>query len=193
MKNQITVLFLVLVSTGLLAQTTQVSVGYYAPFAIEPGAKAGVHLYLKDWATEKTKKDVELLKHNYLFINPQVGFFSRPRNHSSLLINGDVGVKRQKDGKKTYSAFSVGLGYLAKFSITSFTVNFSGEIIKKERERQDFFLPTINYEFGGSINQTIGWYTKCSYGIKLSSTIEKQPALFTEFGMKFNLGKTTKE
>ncbi len=84
----------------------------------------------------------------------------------------------------------MGLGYLTEFQKLSSTFDLgSGEVTDTNRERRGYFLPTINYEFGQEPNSKMGWYSKFSYGRKISVKKENSAAFIIELGLRFNLNK----
>jgi len=193
MKNTI-ILLLVLMPFALLAQTESkkisISAGYWGHTFINPGAKIGVHIKLKDWTLNQTVKKrqekVNVQKTISLFVNPQVGFYTKPTFYTNLAINTDIGVKWKRNDLKFYSAVSIGLGYLANFEITSISVNFQGETIGETRERRDFFTPTLNYEVGHQFIPNLGWYAKLSLGTTISPISEATGFIFGELGVKYS-------
>ncbi|MEO1260973.1 MAG: hypothetical protein AAFZ15_19390 [Bacteroidota bacterium] len=184
-----------LFSCGLLtAQTSPknipISLGYFGHYAIQPGLKVGTQFNLKEWKTAGDKKGKTITKYKSFFIGPQLGFFSFPGNHTSFLISADLGYKRIKSPKNKYSAFSIGLGYLAESRVLSMVIDLSdGGVNNKEREWRNYFLPTINYEFGRQINPVLSWYGKSSLGMKLSTEREGSMSVFTELGVKININE----
>ena len=162
-----------------------ITFGLYAPYGIQFGGKVGTVINLKKWDTEKEKKGNNHTNLKTYFVSPQIGLFVRLRNHTSLLINSDLGFKNVKEKRRFYKAYSLGLGYLNTFQITSSTFDLStGEIVAKKRERRGYFLPTLNFEFGKEAKSRIGWYSKFSFGRKFSSKIENSTFLALELGLK---------
>ena len=178
--------------SSALAQTPgnlTISAGYFGHFAIWPGAKVGLHYDLKQWSKDKPKG----VKTTTLFVSPQAGFYTRPRFHTTYLINGEAGIRRQREDKKAYSAFSGGLGYLAQMEIMTITVNLSGETTGKEREHRGYLVPTLSYEFGRAISPRTGLYAKVSYGTTVSSSREWSGIAFLELGVKFRTKSSAAE
>ncbi|MEM6965745.1 MAG: hypothetical protein AAF573_13335 [Bacteroidota bacterium] len=154
-----------------------ISIGYFSNYGFQPGVKVGTPFRIKNWETERFAKSY--------FISPQVGFYSWIGNDFNVLVNAEIGHQRFKNQKNTFSAFSIGLGYLAESEIISFDVNLSDGNKEKNRELRNHFLTTINYEFGKKINSNWSWYGKPSWGWKLSDL--SSMVVLIELGLKFNL------
>ena len=73
--------------------------------------------------------------------------------------------------------------------IVSFTVDFKGDVIAKERKVWDYIMPTISYEVGRDIIAEIGWFVKLNYGLRLPmQQSQKQNGMpLLELGMKLPL------
>ena len=180
-------IFLVLISSNLLAQQKEssipINIGLYGAYFTQPGIKVGTEIPLKKWSN---KKEITL------FVSPQIGGFVRLRNHTSFIVNGDIGYKIKRNKRNFYIAPSIGLGYLLSSQILSQTVDLSnGDIIDKDREVRNYFLPTVNLEFGREKSK-IGWYSKLSYGRKVSSKIEDSGFFALEIGIKFTIKRKHK-
>ena len=190
MRNSFLVFVVLLCSLSLVAQQESevipVSVGVYCPYVFQPGIKIGTAVNLKKWEVEKGDR----IKSRSLFTSPQIGLFVRPQNHNSYVLNLDLGYKIKSNKRRIYIAPSLGLAYLMADQILSTTVDLSnGNIVEKDREIRNYFLPTINFELGNEKNKKIGWYTKLSYGRKISSQIEDSGFFALELGLKFFIRK----
>ncbi|MCP4439324.1 MAG: hypothetical protein GY810_10330 [Aureispira sp.] len=189
MKKVALFVILLITTFKLFAQQKDklISIGYYAPYAIQSGVKIGSFFNIKEWVKEKDVK----LKFSSLFISPQIGVFFRPRNHTSFVLNADMGYKITNSKQNFYISPSLGFGYLIANQVLSNTITLnSGDVAKRDRELRHYFLPTINFGFGNYANKKIGWYTKLSFGRKMSPTIEDATFFAFELGLKFNLLKT---
>ncbi|MEM8908685.1 MAG: hypothetical protein AAGD05_12620 [Bacteroidota bacterium] len=164
-------------------QKLPISVSYLGQLAYQPGLKIGSHFELKNWTT--TAKQFTKLKSFY--ISPQIGFFTQPNAHTSYLINADFGYKRIKSHNQKYSAWSIGLAYMLQSQIIEWQVHLNDGSKEKIRANWNWFLPTLNYEFGQAIHTNLHWYGKFSYGIKMAPNRESTMLLFVELGIKFNL------
>ena len=187
MKYIINISLILILGTQVVAQTTSkktpISIGYFGHLAYQPGMKIGAQFDLKSW--KKGSEEAAITKSFY--VSPQIGLYTYPTVHTSYLANADFGYKRVKSRSQKYWAFSIGLGFLNQSQITERRVNLNDGSKEKTRENWAWFLPTLNYEFGKSINEKIGWYGKLSSGLKMASTRETSMVLFTEIGLKFNL------
>ena len=188
MKKNLLLLLLLFIFISVTAQEKSppsFTLGYFAPYGISPGVKAGADLVLKNWSLGNSEKENSRLKNYTLVLQPQVGFYNSRLNYSSVLVNAGAAIKRQAEGSRSYFAVGAGLGYLARFQITSYRVNFQGEIIERQRERQDFLLPTVNVEYGIRLVSKFGLYARVHYGKKFSSAYENSAVLFTEAGIRY--------
>ncbi len=187
MKKIMVLLTLLVLGNQLIGQTKSknipISIGLISHAGWQPGVKIGTQFDLKNWETETEK----LTKLKSFYMRPQLGFYIYPNTHIAYLVNADFGYKRVKDINQKYSAFSIGLGFLNQSQITERKVNLSDGNVEKTRENWAWFLPTLNYEFGKSINEKIGWYSKFSYGFKIASARENTAVIFIELGVNFNL------
>jgi len=179
MKKILILFILFVLGNQIVAQTESknipISVGFMSHIW-HPGVKIGTQFDLKNWERETEK---------------QIGFYVYPNTHTGYLVNTDFGYKKIKSHKQKYSAFSIGLGFLNQSQITDVKINLSDGSKEKIRENWGWFLSTLNYEIGKSINEKIGWYGKLSYGLKMSLERENSTVLFIELGMKYNFNKLT--
>lgn len=166
-----------------------ITVSYFGQMLFHPGIKVGTQYDFREWTTQKEKKKGERIKEKSLFVSPQIGFYSHPRNHSGLIISADVGYQRIKLKRGFYSAYSIGLGYFAQFNAgTTYTVEADGTVNQKRFASRSYFLPTINTEFGQKVTPKIGWFSKISIGLPVAYNTGVSALPFIEFGMKYNLG-----
>lgn len=186
MKNILLICLLVLPSCWLKGQSTTekplISLAYFSQFGFQPGIKMATEFSLKKLTTQtqKTKK-------RNLFINPQIGFFTWPNNHSSLLLNADIGIKRQKEAKSAFSALSIGLGYLHEFQIATLAVQLGDGSQSTTRTSRSYFLPTVNYAFGSRLSSAIGWYSKIGVGQRFGGNVTASTTVLFELGLQFRL------
>lgn len=181
MKKIIGVCLILFSSQILLGQSNtkldNVSIGYFSNYGFQPGVKIGTQFQLKNWETEDYAKSY--------FISPQLGFYSWIGNDFNVLVNAELGYQRVKNQRNTFSAVSIGIGYLAESEIISIDVNLSDGSKEKSRELRNHLLTTINYEFGKKVNSNLSWYGKPSFGWKLSDN--SSMVIMIELGLKFNL------
>lgn len=192
MRNSI-LIFIVIVLLSNLSLVAQqqnkvipLSIGLYNPYFIQPGIKIGTAFNLKKWEIDTSDK----IKSGSLFASPQMGIFTRLQNHVSYMLNLDLGYNAINNKRRFYIAPSLGLGYLITDQVLSTTIDLSnGNIVGKDREIRNYFLPTINFEFGKGMNKKIGWFAKLSYGRKISFKIEDSAFFAFELGLKFFIRK----
>jgi len=153
----------------------KILIGYYGSFAYQSGLKIGLEMPLK--ATESEKKII------YSFVQINAGFYIKKNFNTNWVLGGEYGWNFQKKEKKRYQQLSAGLNYLMQSEITSLTINLAGEVVKKERERQDYLLLILGYEFGGTIGQRFNWFTKVAPGYRISIKHPSAITLFLELGL----------
>ncbi len=185
-------LILMLTSLNLLAQEEKESVpffaGFYGAYAIQPGVKLGTIFNIRKWQKDEGVD----LKSRSVFVSPQVGVFVRPKNHTSFVLNVDMGYNIGGAKSQTYLAPAIGLGYLASNQRLSATVDLSsGGVSDTSNELRHYFLPTVSFEFGKAAKDKIGWYSKFSFGRKVSSRLENSAFFAIELGMKFMVNRKT--
>lgn len=189
MKKLLAILFVCCISTTTYSQENKglqhYSLAYFSPFGIQPGVKVGTDFSIKAFDKEFSKTDSMQVRHHMLLLSPEIGFFSRRLDFMAFLANAELGWQLQREGRKTWNTFSLGLGYLEHSEVTSTTVNLSGEVVSKERARQGYFLPTLNYEKGWQFKPQLGGYVKAGLGYKLAPELETSGILLLELGMRF--------
>ena len=161
-----------------------INIGLQGAYFTQPGIKIGTVLNVKKWSIEKNGKT----SFRTLYINPQIGIFVRQENHTSIVLNGDVGYRLRNSKRNIYIAPSVGFGYLFSNQLLSQKVDLgSGDIIGKDKQIRTCFLPTLNFEFGNEAYKKIGWYAKLSYGRKVSFNNESSAFFALELGLIFTI------
>ncbi len=193
MKNIPIILILILFFTSkkINAQTTSnqmpISISYFGHFVTQPGLKIGTEFNLKQ--LENTSRDEKSkVQNRQLYLSPQIGYFNLSNVHSGLMFNVDIGYKKLRANLLSYSAFSIGLGYLAQSRILTFSTNLgNGEIGNENKETSSYIVPTVNYELGRAFSERFGWFGKVSLGSKLLSKKESEMVVFGELGVKFYL------
>jgi len=163
----------------------QLTAGYYGHVLIQPGIRLGVQLPLQQWAGQQN--DGALAES--LVLHPQVGMFTRPGVNTSGTISCEAGYQRQRSNRKANSTYAVGMGYQARSEVLGVTVSVgSGEVTDKDREWRHYFMPTISYRYGHTLNQKLGYYAKATTGLLVGNE-ESSMLLFTEFGITIHLFK----
>ncbi len=163
-----------------------VSIGYFGHFGFQPGIKVGTEISMMG------RIDSDNFSKQW-FGSPQIAFFTNPGSDSNYMVNFDVGLRKRKKPKNSYSAFTLGMGYFIQSKLESFSVNLSnGDRSNKVRNSQGFLLPTLNYEYGWRTDKPMSWYFKYSIGQTLLSGNDNRMMMFLEFGVKFKIKKETK-
>lgn len=191
-KNSFCLLLFLLLGFSISAQNKTpnipISIGYFGHFLYQPGLKVGTHFEFKNWQTEKACTKGDITKAKSYFVSPQIGYYNWSGRNYNFLLNADIGYRRVKVERRSYSAFSIGLGYLATSELISVVRNLNdGKILAKNRMHKGYFLSTINYEFGRAINSRLGWYNKYSVGKKWSPNNDGMGVIFVELGVNFSL------
>ena len=161
-----------------------ISIAYFSQFGFQPGAKIATEFSLKT-----LNNTTQAVKKRHLFISPQIGFFVRPGNNTNLLLNADVGIKKQQEGKSSFSAFSLGLGYLQEFRVSTIAIQLGDGGQSTSRTSFSYFLPTINYAFGNRLSSTVDWYSKIGVGQRIGGGISNTTTVLLEVGLQFQLKK----
>ena len=182
MKNTLLSFLLLIAAFSLTGQSAgiPISVAYFGQFGFQPGGKIAVAFPLK-------AVNAKMPTANNLFVSPQIGFFVYPKNNSNVLLNAEVGIKKQKKGKSGFSAFSIGLGYLHQFQISRITIQLGDGGQSTNRSSISYFLPSINYAFGNKLRTNLDWYSKIGYGQRLGGSITSSTILLLEVGLQFQL------
>ena len=191
-KLLFTVAISTLVLTGVSGQEkgVPITIAYWGHYTIQPGFRLGTELTYKQWEVIKERKGAPISIWKSFYLRPQIGFYTRPTVHNNFLVNAEIGYKKQKRLKKNYSSFSLGIGFLRRYQILSHTVDLgSGETTDKDREAYNYFMPTVNYELGRTINTKFGWFTKFTIGTMISAEEESSTVFFQELGLKYYLNK----
>ncbi len=178
-----------LATTSLYAQNEPkpipISVGYFGHFAYQPGLKIGTEFSLMG------RSDTDNYSRQW-FGSPQIAFFSNPGSDTNFFVNFEAGIRKQKKGKNSYTAYSAGLGYRLQSKLESFSVNLStGDRTNKIRNSYGFLVPTLNIERGWRTHKPLSWYSKFSVGSSLFGN-QNQFMLFLEVGVKFKIKKEIK-
>ena len=172
--------------TGILleshAQTSleEIRLSYFSPFGNNFGAKLGTTLPIKDWEDLK-KKGIT----SSLFLAPQLGFFVRPSVNRNYLINAEIGIKRSAIERKSYLAYSFGIGYLLSSEVLGGAVNLGTGDFTENTELRSFLLPTLNVELGSHKRKRFTLFYRLSYGRKISFNDEDAGFFAFEIGTRF--------
>ena len=195
-KRNLPILLLMLMACQSAAQQTEaktsISIGFFGHGIFRPGVKIGADIPVKQWQPNALDQDRSGLQKT-LFISPQLATYSRINFYSGILTNVEVGLHLQRESRKFYSTYTIGVGYLAHFEVNSITVNFDGDITNKKRELRNFVLPSTSVILGWDIGKRSSVFTGLRYGMQLSPTRERSGQFFFECGFRLHLNKGTKE
>ncbi len=187
MKNYFSVLLFLLIGSSLFGQDQisriPLTIGYLGNSLIEPGLQVGTEFKLQNWQNENET----ISKTRELLLIPQLGFFSRIGNNYNFMPSLDLAFRTQKNNKKAYHTYALGLAYQIESVVISTTVNLSNGDETKNRKTRNYFIPTINYQYGRQINSNLGWYTKFSYGWRFSNEMDNGAMVLLGLGLRFYL------
>lgn len=171
--------------TGVYAQSEdpRLTLSYSGNYLIHPGLRVGYEYPLRS-LDSGSPASVQL------FLHPQIGTFTIIDRNFNVLVGSDVGIRRQKEGKKSASALSLGLHFLGESEKLGFAVDLgSGDRSNVEREWRSYLLPTLNYEWSTSMGQKNRFFTKFNWGYALNTNRESEMYLLIDLGIKFSMKK----
>ena len=166
------------------ANSNTLSIGYYAPYGIQFGAKLGASFTLKNWDKESESSRVSKLS-----VQPQISYFVFPDVQHNVLLNNEIVYSLHKVDKRFFPMVSVGTGYLLAIQNTDGSVNLATGDISNNTETLHYFLPTFNLGFGIAPKKSIGFYTKAFYGHKIGSISENEAFFGIDLGILIQLQK----
>lgn len=181
-------------SSAQKLEIDQVSLAYFAPLAVDPGLKAGVGFSFHKWnKTRENKKGISKTYNHKLYIQPQLAYISKWRFYTSYLANVEAGWKFQQEGKRFYSGFGMGLGYIYRQEVLNLRVFFDGSTKVVETEARNYFFPSVNYQMGMKFYRKIDLFSKIHYGYQFSSKYTSESNLILEIGFHLNLMNKNKD
>lgn len=178
MKKRTVLMILTLFILSFPGKGQEISLGYLGHIGYHPGASISAKYDLKQWDKKKS---------NTLFVMPKLGFYSWPGYNSNYMIGTDFGIQRNRENKKIWHSYAIGLGYVLKYEVLSTTVNFSGDIIHKNREARHELLTLFGYRLGSDFNSSWGWYAGGSVGFKGTLNIAGSVTAYLETGISYRL------
>lgn len=192
LKPLLSLCILVTFSTSVLAQNNikliDASLSYIAPMAIrDPGLKLGLGVSFYQWTSQK-KGSSKTFEH-HLILEPQVAYFGSTNYYYSTLSNLDIGWKWQKLESRSHSRIALGLGLNNRSEVLTLSANFDGTSSVSERERRNYFIPTISYQWAYQTYKNMDLFTRASAGINFSSEHPNFKSLLIEFGVRYNFQK----
>ena len=166
----------------------QVSLAYFAPLAVDPGAKVGVGFSFREWNRTRDNKNGDSKTYNHkLYLQPQLAYFSKWRLYSSFLANVEAVWEIKKEGKRFYSGFGVGLGYMHRREVLTLRTHFDGSTEVVETEVRKYCLPTMNYQLEMKLYSGLDLFSKIHWGYQISSKYISEGAVMLEIGLHFKL------
>ncbi len=167
-------------------RSTELSVGYFAPYGLQFGGKIGASFNYKQWKLNAEDGAAPIHKLN---INPQLGYFVNPDVQQNVLFNTELSYQRKKANKRFAPIAALGLGYLLAFQQLGGTVNLANGQIHTEKETLHYFTPTLNLGFEVEPKKSIGYYFKLFYGRKFGAQRVDSSIFGVEFGMLLKMKK----
>ena len=187
--------FCVLLSMGIWAtldaqeKGLPITISYFSPFGNHFGARVGTSTDIMQWE-KASKRGVSPLRN--LHLKTQLGCFARPDVSQNYLVNTEIGIRRSASGRKSYLAYSMGLGYLLSSEVVGGSVNLGTGKFDKEREASSSLLPTFNIELGSNKEKPLTFFYRLFYGRKLAFSGENSAFFGLEVGLRFVFINKTK-
>jgi hypothetical protein len=191
MKHLSLIIIFLFTTSSLFSQHKGVSIsaGYFGYYAINPGAKVAIYIPLINLSKIKTiqrkGESKEIEKHTMLFINPFVGFYTKPLFYTNLIVGNNVGLKFSQSNSKIYQAVSLSIHYLANFEITQLNYNSQGKLVSETRDLNNFSVPSLNYELGYQFKPRWALYVRVMAGAFIALTPGKEHSFSTFVGLGF--------
>ncbi len=157
------------------------SFSYYAPYAIQAGLKVGKTIPINTWTTT-TGKEQET--DNSLLIQPQIAYFANPQVQQNYLANIELGYARTREDRKFYNIASIGLGFIYAQQFVDGSVAIGSGEVSHNKENINYFVPTINYEWGKKPKNKLGYYFKGFWGHRITGQRDNSGFLGLETGLK---------
>ncbi|MCI5057335.1 MAG: hypothetical protein MRY83_14565 [Flavobacteriales bacterium] len=171
--------FLLLLIISLEAQA-QWSVGYFAPYVVNPGIKIGYESQVKS-----TAEDTSIANRSY-HIKIGMGYFEKRYDYGGYYFGVTPGIRFNNINKKSYSMVGVSLAYLGENLITSQTINLAGETVGTESDYYHNVYTGLDLRLGKNLTDKIGIFLNLSGGYRLGQS-ENVFLVFFEPGINLNL------
>ena len=168
--------------------TSNLDIGYFGQFLIQPGIRIGKSIPL-----QSRQKFKELGIHQYnqariLFLQPSLGYFQQFRTHRTLMLSVDVGYTFQKKKPKghTFHSLALGLGYQLGADLVSYSVSLSnGSLAEKNWMNRQALLPMLSYTHGFPLQQQLSAYYRLILGQAFEISDRSTASLFAELGLRY--------
>jgi hypothetical protein len=123
-----------------------VNISYFGNSITRPGLKLGIE-YVLTGKTAYIKSNGKSV-FRQLTINPNIGFYYHPENHTGLFLNSEFGYRIIRP-KGMLMQISVGAGYLRTFlAAKTYEINDRGEIQRIKLAGSNNFMPCMNLTVG---------------------------------------------
>ncbi|KAA3636528.1 MAG: hypothetical protein DWQ02_08115 [Bacteroidetes bacterium] len=177
-----------LTNLPLKGQNTKmpVSIGYFAPYGVQYGAKAGISIPWKNW--ESDRKEDQIRSYN-LTLDPQIGYFVFPEVQNNFFLNMELAIRSHKNEKRFSPMASAGLGYLLGLQKQEGSVNLATGEIDFETTALHYFVPTVSLGFNIKPKKSMGYYFKGFFGRKIIRGLEGSTIIGAEAGITFNINQ----
>ena len=157
-----------------------ISIAYMGHYAIQPGFNVGARFDLNSWEGRR--------KTNTTYVSPNFGYFEQTGVDENLVFRGEVGVRRQKEGRRWYSAYALSLAYLRQNELLSFSVNLgNGSRSNEVRETNRFIVPTLGHEIGWEVDGGSALFMRYDVGMRFSGSAENSLTAFLSVGAHINI------
>ena len=171
----------------------KMGLSYYGNLVTHPGFEFNVEktLFEKQRSKEK-KKGTKTIKKEYL-INPSFAFYSHKTSNKNLLLSAEMIRRRQKNDKKSYREYGIGLGYLRKFNTgETWVIKNDGSVKKKKiTSSRGYFTPSLTIGTGRRFmiqeKLPITVFSKLNTNLILGYNAGWVPEFSLELGIRTNL------
>ncbi len=165
------------------------SVGYYGPYVIQPGLRAGAFIQpLSRVVTPRVGRP--RLRTDGLFVAPHLAVFGRAQNHWSLMADTQVGYRGLRHDTRLYSSWALGLAYILELQTQAIRVELGTGSKSRTRAPRHHVVPTLDYEFGQEdVRGRLGWYVHLSAGYRVGN-LEGALYLAVGLGLRVRLSGT---
>jgi hypothetical protein len=162
-----------------------ISVGYFAPYFINPGVRVSTAFEIKNW--ENSSND----KLKTLSVSPQVGFWNvfvyQSEKSNNWALDAQLEYRSYNASRKFYGLASVGLGYHLTLDNSDLNVNIGTGGITPSTNTTHHFVPSIQLGFGQDFNDHLGYYFKIFTGQRFSSSAGNDLLFGGELGLSYYL------
>jgi hypothetical protein len=177
----VTLLCLVLLSIPAWAQQqkTHFSLGYFAPHAVQMGAKLGASFAVLEKESQKLTFRAE----------PQLAYFVQPHVRQNAMLGGRLACERV--GQKRFSPYlALGANYLFTTQRKEATVNLGSGEIEFHSEQRHHFLPVLSLGAKLRPQKHLGFYAEAFFGRNFTQAEANSGFFGAELGILWTFTKT---